>query len=392
MKIRNNFLLILACLPLAALPQATLDSVIAAVRSSNPALRSLQIQMEAEIRAGRTGIYLPNPEVQFDYLWSDPATSGNRTDFGVTQSFSFPSVYFQKASQSGLIRTGATLDYLRMEREVLLTARMTWIRMVGLNRLQALADQRMKMALAVAEKAKVQMERGEISIISYHHALMETVALSVGKSTLDVERATLQNELNLVCGGKVIMVTDTLFQPLTDITREELLSSFLQAPSVRSLENDMAVKRLDKNIAVSEWLPRFKAGYYSEMTGDLNYQGITTGISIPLFENASTVKAARYRMEAAVSQLELFKSKEAARILSLYQKRQLLNAQVAEINTVLGSANDITLLQKALDAGEINISEFFYETTLYYFTWSQLIRNETELALSDAELLHAAGR
>jgi hypothetical protein len=97
-------------------------------------------------------------------------------------------------------------------------------------------------------------------------------------------------------------------------------------------------------------------------------------------------------MEAAVSQLELFKSKETARILSLYQKRQLLNAQVAEINTVLGSANDITLLQKALDAGEINISEFFYETTLYYFTWSQLIRNETELALSDAELLHAAGR
>jgi hypothetical protein len=32
--------------------------------------------MKAAMKTARTGIYLPNPEVQFDYLWGDTATAG----------------------------------------------------------------------------------------------------------------------------------------------------------------------------------------------------------------------------------------------------------------------------------------------------------------------------
>ena len=215
MKTRYKFLLLFLLFPLAALPQASLDSVIAAVRSANPSLISSRLQMEAEMRAARTGIYLPNPEVQFDYLWGDPASSGNRVDFGISQSFDFPTVYFQKSSQSRLVKTNASLLYLQKEREMIHQARLAWITLVGLNRQFMLIDHRITLADDIAGKAKIQLSRGEIDVIRYHHAQMEFVNLKMEKTRLDVERNSYQTRLVQLCGGKTVPVMDTAYPVLS---------------------------------------------------------------------------------------------------------------------------------------------------------------------------------
>ena len=372
--------------------QASLDSVIAVVRSENKELIASRLQMEAEMKEARTGIYLPNPEVQFDYLWGDPASSGNRTDFGISQSFSFPSIYVQKSNQKGLVSSNASLSYIQKEREVIQKAKMTWINQVGINRQLKLIDQRVKLAEEISMKAKIQLSRGEIDIIRYHHAQMEYVNLKMERAMLDVELNSLQTRLVQLCGGRSVKVTDTTYPILSTWSESELLGSLAGTPWIKSRENEINIRNLDKNIAVSEWLPKFKAGYYSETVSGLKYQGITTGISIPLFQNSNSVKTAELRTKTATAELDQFRSHRTAAIRSLLAKREKLSAQVREIESALLPVNDVSLLKKALDAGEINISEFYYECSVFYTAWSNLIASEEELALTETELLYVAGR
>jgi outer membrane protein TolC len=379
-------------LPLAALPQASLDSVIATVRMANPSLIASRLQMEAEIKAARTGISLPNPEVQFDYLWGDPASSGNRIDFGVSQSFSFPSVYVQKSNQSGLVKTNASLSYLQKEREVIHQAKLVWIGLVGINKRLMLIEHRRSLAGEIAGKAKIQLSRGEIDIIRYHHAQIEFVNLKMEKTRLDIERNSFQTRLIQLCGGKTVPVPDTAYPAISTWSAGDLVGSLAGTPGVKSLENEINIRNLDKNIAVSEWFPKFKAGYYSENIPGLRYQGITTGISIPLFQNSNTVKTADLRMKTATAELDQFRSQRIAVISSLLNKRDKLSTQVQEIRSALLPVNDLSLLKKALDTGEINISEFYYECSVFYGAWFNLISSEQELAVTETELLFEAGK
>jgi outer membrane protein TolC len=392
MKTRYKFLLLFLLFPLAALPQASLDSVIAAVRSANPSLISSRLQMEAEMRAARTGIYLPNPEVQFDYLWGDPASSGNRVDFGISQSFDFPTVYFQKSSQSRLVKTNASLLYLQKEREMIHQARLAWITLVGLNRQFMLIDHRITLADDIAGKAKIQLSRGEIDVIRYHHAQMEFVNLKMEKTRLDVERNSYQTRLVQLCGGKTVPVMDTAYPVLSTWSEGELVGSLAGTPYIKSLENEINIRNLNKNIAISEWFPKFKAGFYSETITGLRYQGITTGISIPLFQNSNTVKTADLQMKTATAGLDQYRSQRTALITALLNKRDKLSTLVQEIRSALLPVNDLSLLKKALDTGEINISEFYYECSVFYGAWFNLISSEQELAVTETELLFEAGK
>jgi outer membrane protein TolC len=348
--------------------------------------------MEAEMRAARTGIYLPNPEVQFDYLWGDPASSGNRVDFGISQSFDFPTVYFQKSSQSRLVKTNASLLYLQKEREMIHQARLAWITLVGLNRQFMLIDHRITLADDIAGKAKIQLSRGEIDVIRYHHAQMEFVNLKMEKTRLDVERNSYQTRLVQLCGGKTVPVMDTAYPVLSTWSEGELVGSLAGTPYIKSLENEINIRNLNKNIAISEWFPKFKAGFYSETITGLRYQGITTGISIPLFQNSNTVKTADLQMKTATAGLDQYRSQRTALITALLNKRDKLSTLVQEIRSALLPVNDLSLLKKALDTGEINISEFYYECSVFYGAWFNLISSEQELAVTETELLFEAGK
>jgi cobalt-zinc-cadmium efflux system outer membrane protein len=392
MKTKCKYLILLVILPFAGRPQASLDSVIAAVQATNATLIVSRLQMDAEMKAARTGIYLPNPEVQFDYLWGDPVSSGNRTDFGVTQSFSFPSVYVQRSNQSGLLKTGASLKYLQKEREVIMKAKSAWINIVGLNKLLTIFDHRIRLADEIAQQAKLQLSRGEINVIRYHHARMEFVNLKMERTELEVQHSTLLTQLTQLCGGKFIPVPDTAYPAISAYSMNEIMGYFAGTPSVKSLENEIDVRHMNKNIIVSEWLPKFKAGYYSEVVTGLRYQGIQTGISIPLWQNINSVKTADYQMKVATAELDQMKSQETARIVSLFNKRDKLAGQVQEIRSALLPVNDVSLLKKALDVGEINIFEFYYECSVFYSAWFNLLKTEKDLALTEAELLYAAGR
>ena len=93
--------------------QNSVELVLDQVTKNNTMLVALRKSLDARKIGNKTGIYLQNPEIGFNYLWGSPSANGNRTDFNITQSFDFPTVYGFKNDISDLKNEQTELESAR---------------------------------------------------------------------------------------------------------------------------------------------------------------------------------------------------------------------------------------------------------------------------------------
>ncbi len=60
-------------------------------------MKALRQSAEAQKLENKTGLYLPNPEVDFGYLGGTPAPIGNRTDINAVQKVDIPTISGMKS-------------------------------------------------------------------------------------------------------------------------------------------------------------------------------------------------------------------------------------------------------------------------------------------------------
>ena len=85
----RKILLIVLCLlaghTLSLRAQGSIDRVLLAVEQNNTTLHAVQQEGVAAKAGLRTDLVLPDPEIDFAYLWGKPATIGTRKNFDVRQ-------------------------------------------------------------------------------------------------------------------------------------------------------------------------------------------------------------------------------------------------------------------------------------------------------------------
>lgn len=133
-------------------------------------------------------------------------------------------------------------------------------------------------------------------------------------------------------------------------------------------------------------LPKFKAGYMSEKVVGERFQGITVGVSIPLWENKNRVRQAKAQVRAAETALEDTKTQFYNRLQNLFMRSSGLQENASRYrNSLLSYSNDV-LLKRALDSGEISLLNYLLEIEYYYDAMNKVLESERDLGLSLAEL------
>ena len=65
----------------------TIDGILQSVEGHNTTLGALRRAADAEKAAARADLTLPDPEVEFGYMWGSPSAIGSRKNFSARQSF-----------------------------------------------------------------------------------------------------------------------------------------------------------------------------------------------------------------------------------------------------------------------------------------------------------------
>jgi len=368
--------------------QNAVDNVLTEVEKNNTTLSAFRKSIDAEKLGNKTGLAPQNPEVEFNYLWGNPSAIGNRTDFSIKQSFNFPTAYSYKSQISDLKNEQAELEYHKQRREILLQARLVCVELAYQNALKVELNKRLNNATLIANAYKSKFNSGDASILEYNKAQVNLLNVTNELESIEIESNALLAELATLNGGSSINFTDTLFSMQTIPADFEQWFTSVEAnnPLLQWVKQEIAIasKEVKLNTALS--LPKFYGGFMSEKVVGQKFQGVTLGVALPLWENKNTAKFAKAHAIAIQgietdAKLQFYNNMKATHTKVIAMQRN-----VSDYRSKLALFSNSQLLEKAFNKGEISLTEYMFELSLYFESISKLLEMEMNLNTSIAEL------
>ncbi|MDR0765661.1 MAG: TolC family protein [Odoribacteraceae bacterium] len=355
---------LLSLLATGARAQEEIDEVLRRVEQNNKTLVASRELLKAERVEARAGNYLANPTADVEKLWTRKNDAGY--ELTIKQSIDFPAAYGQRNVLARLRENTAGYRHQAARQQILLEARQTCIEIIYLRALQTLLDERLQNAERLAGAYRKKLEQGSANRLELNKILLETLDAREqardNRSALDAARERLR-ALN---GGIPVAFEQETFPVVREIpSLEQLQERYLATdPSIGELagQEEIALQEVKLNRALS--LPKFDLGYKRAGGGSASTSnGIVVGVSIPLFENRNKVKAARARASLATAVSEEARLDLRVSLKRLRDRLLSLDAARKDYVVVLSDLRGKELLDKALDAGQISVIEYFVELT-----------------------------
>ena len=372
----------------SAQAQSGYDAVLQKIEENSTTLSALREQMEAQKLGARTGIFPANPEVEFNYLWGNPNSIGNRTDFAVHQSFDFPTAYAHRSRIADLQSVNAELAYKAERINVLLTAKQVCIELAYFNALASEYAARLQNAERIAAAFKIRFDAGEISVLENNRAQMNVVTVQTEISLIEAERASLLSELRRLNGGNEFSIFNFQFSisELPNDFEDWYASVEANSPVLQYVSSQIEIHRQQVRLNQALGLPRFSAGYMSETVVGEQFRGVSFGVSVPLWENKNRVREAQAQVRVSEMALEDSKLQFYNRLQSVHLKASTLQQNAINLRQSLTTYGNEPLLKRALDAGEISLLNYLLETEYYYDAMNRVLEAERDFELAAAEL------
>ncbi len=377
------------CQNLLLFSQNNLDEVLYSIEKNNTTLKALRQSAEAQKLENKTGIYLPNPEVDFGYLWGTPAPIGNRTDINAVQRFDIPTISGMKSRLADKQNISVEWQFKSERMNILLEVKQLCMDLIFYNSLKREFVMRLSHAQSIADIYEKRLAGGDASRLEYNKAQLNLVTVQGELSRVEVERGVLLSELKRLNGGMEIVLPDDHFEPtLLPPSFEDWYTLAEQKnPVLAYVKQETEVSKSLLKVNRAKGLPSFSAGYTSEKIVGEHFQGIKIGVTIPLWENKNRVAQAKASVLATEARLIDGRQKFYSRVKNQYERAVGLQAIAQKYRNLRNSSNSAELLKKALDAGEISLLNYLTELGMYYNMANLTLEAERDYQKAVTELL-----
>lgn len=387
MKARIYFLVGLSLVLWDCLEAQRPDSLMDLVLDQNRELKAAREACQVAILQAGTGNTPPDPEVDFGYLYGKPAEFGNRTDFEVTQQLDFPTTYIHHSKVRDIRTSRAELEYVRIRQKVLLETWVLWLDRIHLNQLHAMLTGRIRQAHTIQTHVEHQLNTGEIGLLARSQSNLLVASLEGEMEEVEARMENNRMALEEITGGVPVEIQDTIFPASVQIIPDSLVNDYRQGPAALLCDQNLLLKEQQKNLTVSQHLPKLTAGYYSESVVDQAFRGFRLGVSIPLWEQANTIKKANSEIAFAEAQADHFITRQEREIRQKVNELESLRVRIGKLEAALDGNRPVSLLTATLESGEISFSEYFYASDLYFRSQQELLRYRRDLLTLEADLL-----
>lgn len=368
--------------------QNSVTTALKAIEENNKTLKALKETAEAQKLENKTGIFLSNPELGFNYLWGNPSAIGNRNDLNITQTFDIPTITGMKSKianeRNGLVEWQYKAERMR----ILLEAKQYCIELIYFNALKKELEIRLQHAKTIAEGYQNRLNSGDANRLEYNKAQLSLSAINGEISRVDVERSALLSQLKRLNGGMDVIMDEYQFsQGQLPLNFDDwYVQAEQKNPILAYIKQEVVVSQKQVSLNKAKGLPTFSAGYMSEKVVGQRVQGLSLGVSVPLWENKNRVKQANAAVAAAQSRETDSKQQFYNQLQIQYNRALGLKNTAETYRKSLSTANSTELLKKALDAGEISLLEYMVELSLYYNMVNQTLEAERDYQKALTEL------
>lgn len=371
---RKTILIIATLLALPAFSQQSFDGVLKSVEENNYTLAAAKESVKANKLANKTGLTPSDPEVEFGYMWRN-VEGGNKKAVNVRQGFDFPTLYAQRGKLANTKNDSEDVSYSVSRMNILLEAKTVCIELVKQNALLRLYENQLANAVEISQTIERMDKSGEANLLDKNKAQLNVATLLSEVEAIKLEKARLIKELVRLNGGKEITFDVAQFEAveLPSDFAEWYAAAEAQNPNIQYLRSMVDVKEREVKVSKHEWLPKLSVGYSGEFLDVEKTQGVSVGVSIPLWQNKNRIKQAKAEALAAEyakndAELNLENS-----LQTLFERVKVLQTSAASIGKAIEMHNNEDLLYKAYNAGELSLLEYLLEVEYYISVKTKLL-------------------
>jgi outer membrane protein TolC len=366
-----------------------IEKVLQQVEQNNKELQAFASLIESKNLELKSSNNLPDPQFGAYYLPFGEHNTGDYSEFQISQSFEFPSVYSSRNKLIEKQQTQLELEYASKRQAILLSAKEYCLELIYLDKKQNLEKKRVQQSKKVFNQLKELYKEEEVGILDFNKAKVAWMQEQFKVSKIEVEKKNILLLLRNLNGENPMDFTATNYTTLLSIMPiYSVWSKKMELDPTLNLlqqEEELALQKIRFNKQKS--LPNLTAGFNYQGVSGSNYSGIYGGISIPLWSNKNKVKAAKanYNFQQLNTHSETLKV--YAKFEKQYNKYQILLSEFQEYQATLNGLNSDALLLKTYELGEISFMEYYLELKFYQEAVNAMVEMERQVHQQKAEIL-----
>ena len=369
--------------------QNSIDQVLKSIETNNKSLQANTKMADAQKLEAQTGKFLANPSVEWEQMRGNRNNPGSEYTLTVKQSLDFPTTYSNKNKLANLKANTIGFQSAAYRQQLLLNAKQTCIEIIYLRKQKSLLDERLANAETMFALYKKRFESGDANQLELNKIQLELLNAQNQSRLNKAALTAAEEQLRNLNGGNPITFDATDYPAGEELINfDQLQVAFMEAdPNLKSLTGDQEIANREVKLSRSLTLPKFDVGYKRNAASDhVASNGFMVGVSIPLFENKNTVKKAKAQAEFATASLEDNRLNLKTNLQQLYQQAEILQISRTDYASVLQQQRNVELLNKALNAGQLSVIDYFTELSTFYDSLQSFIDVEKEYFSTLAQL------
>lgn len=365
-----------------------IDSVLRSIEINNTSLKALRKAADARISSNNAEVGFDDPEIEVGHLWGKPQQIGSMQTINAVQWFDLPTITGLKGDLASKQNSVVELNYLSQRLNILLDAKKLCIEIIYTNAFINELDKRLQFAQDLAIGYKKRFDQGDINILEYNKSQINLANSKIEKEKVEIEKERLLSELKKFNGGLDINIvsSENSTQSLPLTFEEFYLSMVEKSPNLSKAKKEIEVGRSRLKNSKAMNLPEISVGYAMENVIGEHFQGITLGVSIPLWKNSERVNEAKALLSESEANAVDLKEKYYYTMSSQFNQAKSLRQTALEYRKALTDYSNTNLLEKALKLGEISIMDYMVELQFYYDMLEKALKSERDYELILAEL------
>lgn len=334
------------------------------IARNSAAYKADMARMTSEVEELKAGNVLENPEVEFEHLWS-AGPSENKWNAGISQSFDWPGAYRARSRAAEALSVAQTQALNQTFQSLEQRAAELMAGYIAAKRkLDILSGihESMQQLRAHYEKA---WESGETTILDLNKMKIEVVRSGTELEQAHAEFDAVKAELTAMAPDaeatqEALQLTDFPYMPLEELDAYMQLAQ--TSPEVMYQSALIDAQNANASAARTQRLPGFNLGYVHAFEEGTHFNGFSVGLSLPVYSRKHSVaaatllaEAARFDRSSALRQLE-------TKIIADHSAAVAFRKQMELYAPVVEGVNNLALLRKALDGGELSLLDYLQET------------------------------
>jgi len=366
-----------------------IEQLLNEIEQNNTELKGYQSFIESQQLENRSNNNLPDPQFSGFYLPFGDNTTGDYTEYQLSQSFEFPTVYAARGKWNESKSQQVASAYANKRQEVLLKAKNTLLELAFLQKQKTVEAERKTQSKQVFDQIQKLFDTEQVGILDLNKAKIAWIQEQFAVEQIETEIQILLSKLKTLNGGNEISGISTgLALPIEVGAEESLwqekLSNDPLLQELKAIETSSLQKvKLEKN----KVLPNVALGYNYQGVSGSHYSGFYGGVSIPLWNSKNKVKAAEANYEYQQSNTQVISTSLYTQFQETYNRYELMLKKYNEYQTTMGNLESEDLLFKAYMLGEYSFMDYYVELQFYRNASDKMLQMEKELQLLQAQLL-----